>query len=60
MTNFLEKILKKEDIPRIQRRSNIIQFDDMGYPLRLCTMSDGEQQWVDTYEEDEDVVLEWK
>lgn len=49
----------KKDILRITERSNVIQYDDMGYPLRLCIMSDHEQRWVDTYEEEGDVVLKW-
>ena len=51
---------KKKDIPRIKIRSNVIQFDDMGYPLRLCIFSDGEQRWVDTYEKEGDIVLRWE
>ena len=50
---------KKKDIPRIKIRSNVIQFDEMGYPLRLCIFSDGEHRWVDTYEKEGDVVLKW-
>ena len=33
-------IFKKKhtcDFNKIVRRSNAIQFDEMGYPLRLCT-----------------------
>lgn len=43
----------------ITERSNVIQYDDMGYPLRLCIMSDSRQVWIDTDEEDGDVVLKW-
>lgn len=50
---------KKKDIPRISIRSNVIQFDDMGYPLRLCIFTDGDQHWVDSYERKGDIVLEW-
>lgn len=56
---IFKKLFKKEDISRVKEYSNIIQFDDMGYPLRLCIMSDGDQRWVDTYEEEEDLVLTW-
>ena len=41
---------KKEERVKIVERSNVIQYDDMGYPLRLCIYSDNEQRWVDTYE----------
>lgn len=44
----------------IVKRSNVIQFDEMGYPLRLCIMSDGDQAWLDTYEQKNDIVLEWE
>lgn len=51
---------KKHNMPRIVKRSNVIQLDEMGYPLRLCIFSAGEQRWVDTYDEIGDVILEWK
>lgn len=57
---MFRKIFAKKDIPRIKICSNVIQFDSMGYPLRLCIFTDGEQRWVDTYERDGDVVLEWE
>ena len=44
----------------IVKRSNVIQFDEMGYPLRLCIMSDRDQAWIDTQEQDSDVVLKWE
>ena len=39
----------------VTERSNALQFDDMGYPLRLCIVKcakcgKAEQQWLDTYE----------
>lgn len=39
----------------VTERSNALQFDDMGYPLRLCIVKCAkcgktEQQWLDTYE----------
>lgn len=43
----------------IALRSNIIQFDEMGYPLRLVLLKNGEQVWLDTYEQKEDLILEW-
>lgn len=51
---------KKEERTKIVERSNIIQYDDMGYPLRLCIMSDGKQAWIDTNEREGDVVLRWE
>lgn len=44
--------------------SNVIQFDEMGYPLRLCIMIDKsgkiDQTWIDTIEQIGDVTLHWK
>ena len=53
---------------RVKETSNVVQFDDMGYPLLLCIMSDGSQQWIDVSEKwarekiknDELKVLEWR
>lgn len=44
---------------RIEKYSNVIQFDEMGYPLRLVIDSNGEQLWIDTVERVGDVVLTW-
>lgn len=57
---MFKKLFPKKEIPRIKIRSNVIQFDSMGYPLRLCIFTDGKQRWVDTYERDGDVVLIWE
>lgn len=57
---------------RISERSNVLQLDDMGYPLRLfickcskCGKSD--QQWIDVAEREleelktgESVLLKWQ
>ena len=50
-------IFKKKHIcefNKIVRRSNAIQFDEMGYPLRLCIFKcecgATTQRWVDTGE----------
>lgn len=56
---------EKKDPFRIIHRSNTIQFDEMGYPLRLCVVTGNgrdkpERVWLDTLEEDGDVVLEFK
>lgn len=51
---------------KIIKRSNVIQYDVMGYPLRLCIVSTGrnfgkktDQIWIDTMEQVGDVVLQW-
>lgn len=54
---MLKLFKRKESTSTIIERSNVIQYDEMGYPLRLCIFSDGYQRWVDTYEEDTDIVL---
>lgn len=56
----IEWFKKKKDARiTIVERSNVIQYDDMGYPLRLCVMGDGKQAWIDTHEHEGDVVLNW-
>lgn len=60
MIKLFKKISDKKKEPYIKERSNIIQYDTMGYPLRLCITKDHDQQWIDTYEEDGDLVLKWK
>jgi len=52
--NFFKR---KKEITHVIERSNVIQFDEMGYPLRLCIMSDGKQRWIYTDEREGDVVL---
>ena len=49
-----------DDEPYIKIRSNVIQFDEMGYPLRLVITRDGDQVWIDTNEREGDIVLEWE
>lgn len=53
----LFKSLKKKPEPTVSNRTNIIQYDEMGYPLRLIWMSDGTKRWLDTDEEEGDIVL---
>lgn len=65
------KLFKKKqhvhDFNKIVRRSNAIQFDEMGYPLRLCIFKcecgATTQGWVDTgkrYEmKENDVEVIW-
>lgn len=52
--------LKHKKKYEIVEYSNVIQFDGMGYPLRLVIDSKGKQLWIDTSEKDGDVILEWK
>ena len=63
-------IFKKKhtcDFNKIVRRSNAIQFDEMGYPLRLCIFKcecgETTQRWVDTGEryemKENDVEVIW-
>ena len=57
------KLFAKEqhdDEPYIKIRSNVIQFDEMGYPLRLVITRDSDQVWIDTNEREGDIVLEWE
>ena len=47
---------------QILMRSNVVQLDDMGYPLRLCIVKKGkktDQVWLDTVDREGDVVLKW-
>lgn len=56
----------------VEKRSNALQLDEMGYPLRLCickciTCGESEQQWLDTskmaldeLETGESFLLDWK
>lgn len=53
----LFKSLKKKPEPTVSNRTNIIQYDEMGYPLRLIWMSDGTKRWLDTDEKAGDIVL---
>ncbi len=44
---------------RVKERSNVIQYDCMGYPLRLIINNKGKQEWLNTDEQEGDVVLQW-
>lgn len=58
---LIKKLFKRKKEPRkVLARSNIVQYDDMGYPLRLCLMDDGEQIWLDSYSEETDLVCKWE
>lgn len=48
----------------IKECSNVIQYDSMGYPLRLCICEcsrchKSDQQWIDSNECKSDVILKW-
>lgn len=59
MFKFLKSKFSDNKAPYIKWRSNVIQYDDMGYPLRLVINYKDEQEWLDTYEKEGDVVLKW-
>lgn len=49
-------LLKCKHDWRLLERSNVLQLDDMGYPLRLCIFrcnkcGKSDQQWVDVPKE---------
>ena len=50
----------------IKERSNVVQFDNMGEPLRLFIVKcskcgESRQEWIDSYySEGNDVVCKWK
>lgn len=58
--NIFKRWRKKSSSRRITHVSNIVQYDSMGYPLRLVIMSDNEQIWLDSYHKDTDVELRWE
>ena len=56
---------KKKNKFKVLYRSNIIQYDEMGYPLRLCIVKESnkdrsEQLWLDTSVEAGDVEIRWR
>lgn len=52
-------IFKSKTQHGIKEYSNVIQYDEMGYPLRLIIDKNGKQVWIDTIERENDVVLIW-
>lgn len=58
--NIFKRWRKKSSPRRITHVSNIVQYDEMGYPLRLVIMSDNKQIWLDSYHKDTDVELRWE
>ena len=62
--NIFRKLFKHEHNWQIKERSNVIQYDDMGYTLRLflieCTKCHKTQHaWIDSHNSDTDVVCKW-
>ena len=64
---LFKKVFHRHNFNKFAYTSNVVQFDSMGYPLRLCIakcdcgMTD--QEWIDIPESsvtDKDVVLEWE
>lgn len=58
----VKRLFKKKNKFEIIERSNVIQYDDIGYPLRLCIVKNGkkiDQMWIDTNEQAGDIVLKW-
>ena len=63
----LFKKLHKHNFNKFAYASNVVQFDNMGYPLRLCIMKCDcgitNQEWVDVPESsvtNKDVILKWE
>lgn len=47
----------------LKEKSNIIQFDDTGYPVRLCLLvcrcGMSKQEWLYTNRVEDDIELKW-
>ena len=58
----MKKLFHKH-IWKIKERSNIIQYDNMGYVLRLfiveCSCGKSKQMWIDSAECKSDCVCKW-
>ena len=62
---LFKKLFHRHNFNKVAYKSNVVQFDDMGYPLRLyitkCDCGMTNQEWIDVPENsvtDKDVVLE--
>ena len=63
--NIFRKLFKHEHNWQIKERSNVIQYDNMGYSLRLFLMkcskcNQTRQEWIDSYVCNNDVVCKWE
>ena len=63
---LFKKLFHRHNFNKVAYKSNVVQFDDMGYPLRLyitkCDCGMTNQEWIDVPENsvtDKDVVLKW-
>ena len=57
-TLFEKEPLEIKDIMNFEpKTSNVVQYDSMGYPLRLSINAKGEQVWLDTIVREGDVEL---
>ena len=64
LNNIIASIRANRGECKIIDRSNVIGYDDTGYPLRLCIVKydngDYEQMWLDTNAETSDVEIRWE
>lgn len=58
---------RKNECFEIVKRSNIVQYDDFGNPLRLCIVKVSkdpkvplDQMWIDSYDEKGDIECVWR
>ena len=58
-TSSIKASRKAKLSEKIVERSNVVQLDEFGYPLRLVITADGEQVWRYTDSRENDKVLEW-
>ena len=64
---LLKKLSHRHNFNKVAYKSNVVQYDSMGYPLRLyimkCDCGMTNQEWVDVPESsvtDKDVILKWE
>ena len=64
---LFKQLFHRHCFNKVDYKSNVIQYDSMGYPLRLyitkCDCGMTNQEWIDVPENsviDKDVVLEWE
>ena len=64
---LFKKLFHKHNFNNVGHKSNVIQYDSMGYPLRLyimkCDCGITNQEWIDVPESsvtDKDVILRWE
>ena len=63
---LFKKLFHRHNFNKVAYKSNVVQFDDMGYPLRLyitkCDCGMTNQEWIDVPENsvtNKDVILKW-